>query len=171
MEDLKKKIETLLFATGRSLTLQELSSLTKIASLEDIKKTLESLKKDYSERDSSLHLVGENEMDKSLLETLAVIAWKQPIIQSDVVKVRGTLTYDHVRILKEIGYVESEKFGRTRKLKLTPKFYDYFDVSKKELADKFKNVKDVSKELEKTAKEKEILPFSMPIPDKPLKTI
>jgi len=193
MEELKKKIETLLFATGRSLTLQELSSLTKIASLEDIKKTLESLKKDYSERDSSLHLVGENdiwklavkpgyihltsdlysknEMDKSLLETLAVIAWKQPIIQSDVVKVRGTLTYDHVRILKEIGYVESEKFGRTRKLKLTPKFYDYFDVSKKELADKFKNVKDVSKELEKTAKEKEILPFSMPIPDKPLKTI
>ena len=41
MEELKKKIETLLFATGRSLTLQELSSLTKIASLEDIKKTLE----------------------------------------------------------------------------------------------------------------------------------
>ena len=99
-------------------------------------------------------LYSKNEMDKSLLETLAVIAWKQPIIQSDVVKVRGTLTYDHVRILKEIGYVESEKFGRTRKLKLTPKFYDYFDVSKKELADKFKNVKDVSKELEKTAKEK-----------------
>lgn len=190
MKDLKKRVETLLFATGRSLTLKELSDLTKIESLEEIKKSLEELKKDYSERDSSLHLVGENdiwklaikpdytnftsdlysknEMDKSLLETLSVIAWKQPIIQSDVVKVRGTLTYDHVKILKELGYVESEKFGRTRKLKLTSKFYDYFDVSKKELEEKFKNIKDVSEELEKTAREKEIPPFSIPIPDKPL---
>ncbi|MBS3145964.1 SMC-Scp complex subunit ScpB [Candidatus Woesearchaeota archaeon] len=190
MVDIKKQVETLLFATGRSLTLKELSELTKQESLEDIKKALDDLKRDYTEKDSALHLVGENdiwkiavkpeyahmtsnlysktEFDKSLLETLSVIAWKQPIVQADVVKVRGTLTYDHVKILKELGYIESEKFGRSRKLKLTAKFYDYFDVSKKELEGKFKDVKDVSQELEKTAKEKNIEPFSTPIPDKPL---
>jgi len=190
MVELKKQIETLLFATGRSLTLKELSELTKQDSLDDIKNALEELEKDYLEKDSALHLVGQNdiwkiavkpeythmtsnlysktEFDKSLLETLSVIAWKQPIVQSDVVKVRGTLTYDHVKLLKELGYVESEKFGRSRKLKLTAKFYDYFDVSKKELEEKFKDVKDVSEELEKTAKEKNIEPFSTQIPDMPL---
>ena len=38
MVDIKKQVETLLFATGRSLTLKELSELTKQESLEDIKK-------------------------------------------------------------------------------------------------------------------------------------
>ncbi|QQG38442.1 MAG: SMC-Scp complex subunit ScpB [Candidatus Woesearchaeota archaeon] len=188
MDDHKKKIEAILFATGKSLSLEELARLCATNSTDLIKQALQELQKEYSQKDTSLELVGENdfyklavkkdyqgtikdllpktELDKSLLETLSVIAWKQPMTQSEVVKVRGTLTYDHVKILKEAGYVESEKLGRTRKLKLTSKFYDYFDISREELKDKFKNVKDVSEDLEKTAKEKKIEPFSVAIPDR-----
>ena len=64
MVDIKKQVETLLFATGRSLTLKELSELTKQESLEDIKKALDDLKRDYTEKDSALHLVGENDIWK-----------------------------------------------------------------------------------------------------------
>ena len=33
-----------------------------------------------------------------------------------------------MKILKDQGFVTSDKSGRTRILKLTQKFYDYFDV-------------------------------------------
>ena len=69
----------------------------------------------------------DTEMTKSVMETLAVIAWKQPIIQADVIKIRTNKAYEHIKELVGMGFVTSEKFGRTKKLKLTQKFLDYFD--------------------------------------------
>jgi len=188
MEDYKKKIEAVLFVTGKSMNIDELAKCCGIGSVGMIKEILEDLKKEYANRNSSLEIVGENDiwklavkkdyykdvgnlirktdMDKSLVETLAVIAWKQPMLQSEVVNVRGTLTYDHVKILKELGYVESEKFGRTRKLKLTSKFYDYFDVSREKLKEKFKDVKDVANDLEQIDNNKNL--SLVYVPDKVL---
>lgn len=188
MEELKKKIEAILFATGRSLSLEELAKLCNAPSVNLVKDALLQMQKDYDLRASSLQLVGENdlwkivlrkeyysltqdllhktELDKTLIETLAVIAWKQPILQSDIVKIRGTLTYDHVKVLRELGYIETEKFGRTRKLKLTSKFYDYFDTSKEDVKDKFKAIQDLTEKIENIKKEDDgQLVF---IPDKPL---
>lgn len=188
MDEIKKKIEAILFATGRSLSLEELAKLCNLDSTSLIKDSLLEMQKEYDSRISSLQLVGENdlwkivlrkeyhsltqnllhktELDKTLIETLAVIAWKQPILQSDIVKIRGTLTYDHVKILRELGYVETEKFGRTRKLKLTSKFYDYFDTSKDEVKDKFKAIQDLTEKIENIQKEDSTqLVF---IPDQPL---
>lgn len=187
MQEYKNKIEAILFATGRSFGIKELAELCGIGSIGIVKDALKELKNDYNSKDSALEIVEENsliklairsqyqdvihallpktEMDKPLMETLSVIAWKQPIIQADVVKVRGTTTYEHVKILKELNYVESEKFGRTRKLKLTSKFYDYFDVSREELKEKFKDMKEVEENLEKTAQEKKTYPFTTPLPE------
>ena len=79
---------------------------------------------------------GNAEFSKAEQETLAVIAYKQPAIQSDVIKTRGNKSYDHIKKLKEEGFLISEKFGRTKILKLTQKFYDYFDVIEDELKDR-----------------------------------
>ena len=78
------------------------------------------------------------DLDKPTQETLAIIAYRQPAIQSDVINYRGNKAYDHVKKLKEEGFVLSERFGRTKLLKLTPKFFDYFDVVEDELKDKLK---------------------------------
>ena len=43
--------------------------------------------------------------------------------------------------LKELDFLTSEKFGRTRLLKLNQKFYDYFDVVKDSLKQSFEEVK------------------------------
>lgn len=150
MEDIKNKVEAVLFTTGRSLTMQEISQLAGIGSIGLIKDVLTSLREEYGKRVTSLELINENdrwklslkrdymylteklltdaELDRPAQETLAVIAFKQPVLQSDIIKIRGNTAYDHIKLLREEGFVLSDKSGRTRILKLAPKFYDYFDV-------------------------------------------
>lgn len=165
MQDYNKKIEAMLFTTGKFLTVQEIAKLCNIGNLEYLKKSLEELKQKYNNQDSALEIINEEnkwklnikkdylylteklltttELDLPTQETLAIIAYKQPSIQSDVVKIRGNKSYDHIKLLKELNFITSAKFGRTRILKLTVKFYDYFNVIEKNLKDIFKqNKKD-----------------------------
>ena len=65
-----------------------------------------------------------------------------------MVKIRGNKSYDHIKLLQELDFVISEKFGRTRILKLTQKFYDYFDVVKDKLVRKFEEVNKENKDIE-----------------------
>ena len=85
-------------------------------------------------------------MDKPTQETLAVIAYKQPIMQCDVIKIRGNKAYDHVKTLVEQGFITNERSGRTRILKLTEKFYDYFDVVDDTLKAKFSEAENEKQE-------------------------
>lgn len=129
-------------------------------SQEEISKAVEELKKDYSEKDSALtlhvqddlfklnikkefgfltnKLLENKEMDSPTTKTLAVIAYKSPVTQSEVIKIRGNKAYDHISQLKDSGLILSEKQGRTRLLKLTPYFFDYFDIAEKELKENLK---------------------------------
>jgi segregation and condensation protein B len=73
---------------------------------------------------------GEAEFTKSEQATLAIIAYKQPMRQSAIVKVRGNKAYDHIKKLIESNLVHSKKAGRTFMLTLTDHFYDYFGLKK-----------------------------------------
>lgn len=150
MDDIKNKLEAVLYTTGRSLDLAELSRLCGVGSIGIIKDKLKELYEEYNKRGCALEILEENdkwrlnikkeylyltekllndaELDRPCQETLAVIAYKNPVLQSDVIKIRGNTAYDHIKILFEMGFIVSEKSGRTRIIKLTPKFYDYFDV-------------------------------------------
>ena len=78
------------------------------------------------------------ELEKPALQTLSIIAWKQPIMQSEVVKIRGNSTYEHVKILADSGFITTEKSGVSRLIKLTPKFYEYFDTNKEAIKSNLK---------------------------------
>ncbi len=167
VEDINK-IETILFTTGKFLNLDEISQLTGVASIGYLKDLLVELKNKYESSNSALQVINENnkwklgikkeylyltekllttaELDMPVQETLAVIAYKQPAIQADVVNIRGNKSYDHIRRLKEEGFLVSEKFGRTRILKLTNKFYDYFDVLDDQLKEQLVNKSDDKKD-------------------------
>lgn len=63
------------------------------------------------------------------LRTLSFIALRQPITQAYVVRVRGKLAYTHVKQLKDMDLITDEKIGRTRLLRTTTTFADYFNLS------------------------------------------
>jgi len=156
-EDLKKKIEALLFAT-QGLSVNKISETLK-AKEKKVIKSLKELEEDYQKRDSAFIIskaadtwkltvhsehvpivkdLIPSEFPKSLLETLAVIAWKNPADQSNVIKVRGNKAYDHIKYLLDAGLISSSPKGRTKELKLTDKFYDYFNANKKEIKEALK---------------------------------
>jgi segregation and condensation protein B len=158
MEDVKNKVEAILFTTGRFLSVEDISTLTGISSFEQIKDALNNLMQEYNSRTSSLQIIQQGnqykltlkkdymylttqllrdtELNKPLQETLALIAYKQPALQSLIVKMRGNTAYEHIAKLTELEFIESEKHGRTRLLKTTPKFYEYFDIIDNELKEK-----------------------------------
>ena len=167
MQDIKNKVEAVLFTVGRLVDLDELSQLTGIASKGSLSDALRALIEDYKKSEGSLEVVtdgdkyklnlrkeylylttqllDQTEFDKPTQETLALIAYRQPCIQSDIIKTRGNTAYEHIKKLKEMEFVTSEKSGRTRLLKTAPKFYDYFDVVGEELKQKFDNIQNEEK--------------------------
>ncbi len=165
-----KKVEAALFIAGRFLSLQELVTLTdinpillrelieKIIEKYDDKSAIEVLKRDeswkmdvkseYKEIVNKL-ATGSAEFSKAEQETLAIIAYKQPVKQSVIIKIRGNKAYEHVSHFVEIGLVKAKKVSHTRELSLSEEFYDYFNLGKsKKILDNPQNL-DANESLEK----------------------
>lgn len=151
---MKTAVEAVLFAAGRYLEEEFIGKLLK-EDIRTVRKALKELQKSYEERtDSSLRvsqdgtnwkltvrdeylgiaskLVSNTEIQGTVLETLAIIAWKNPIMQSELVKIRGPAAYEHISELLEKGFITKSPEGRTYKLGLLDKFFDYFDVEGRE---------------------------------------
>ena len=180
----KHKVEAILFTTGRFMGLEEIAKVCEIGSVGYVRDLLEELKKDYEQRDSALILVqqedmvklnikkdygylanklmADSEMDSPTTKTLAVIAYKQPVLQHEIIKIRGNKAYDHIKILKEQNLITTEKQGRSRLIKLTPQFYNYFDTAAEEVKEQFKNIKIPESLQNQPASEQQ--PSSQPTP-------
>ena len=178
MNDLKKQAEAVLFAAGNKIEINEIARLCR-TDINSLKQALKELKKDYDEKNSSLMVSEEGnfwkltvreaymplvqqinphtELDKTTIETLAVIAWKAPILQSDVIKTRTNKAYDHIKELVDSGFLIKQRHGRSYMLKLSQKFFEYFDLKdKKDIKERFKEFVDIDEEELKKAGEERL---------------
>ena len=153
-KDALKKIEAVLFVSGRFLNLQELISYTDLNPIL-LRELLEKLEEKYEKNDTALTIIkksdmwkmdvkqdysnivsrlatGSSEFTKAEKETLAIIAYKQPIKQSVVIKIRGNKAYDHIKKYVDLGLIKKKKVGHTNELSLSEEFYDYFSVQEKD---------------------------------------
>ena len=147
-----RKVEAALFLSGRYMSLPEIVSLTDVNPI-IVKKILDDLCDKY--KDSGIEIIqkdslwkmdvssdftwmvnklatGSSEFSKAEQETLAIIAYKQPIKQSVIIKIRGNKAYEHVKRFVEMGLLNKKKTGHTSELTLTEEFHDYFHLNKKE---------------------------------------
>ena len=146
-----KILEAVFFISGRFLNMQELISLSDLSPLV-LKDLIEKLKEKYDSEDFALEIVEKNEMwkmdvkneysyivnklatgasefSKAEQETLAIIAYKQPIKQSVIIKIRGNKAYDHIKKFSDLELIKKKKTGHTFELYLSDDFYDYFNIS------------------------------------------
>lgn len=144
----QRKVEAALFVAGRFLSVQELVALTDVNPLM-LRKILEDLGDQY--KSSGIEIVRKNELwkmdvaadytwivnklatgsaefSKAEQETLAIIAYKQPMKQSVLVKIRGNKAYEHISKFAEMGLVNKKRQGHTAELTLSESFYEYFSV-------------------------------------------
>ncbi len=149
---MKEKIEAILFVTSDPISASKIARILGVKA-EDVEKTIDELSQEYSSRSSSIEIVKlgskylmrvkpeysdvvrhftEREFERGLLRTLAIIAIKQPIKLSDLAKIRGNRCYEHVKKLKDIGFVSEEKRGRSTILRTTRNFAVYFGIKSSE---------------------------------------
>ena len=164
------KVEAVLFASGKPMSGDIIMSIIEEESKKRLNSALKTLKKTYDDSGSSLmiieqdglwkltvreqylpivrKIVSDTELSKTVLETLAVIAWKSPLLQSEVIKVRTNKAYEHIDQLEKLGFITKKKEGRSFILSLSEKFFEYFDVEKGDIKKMFKDSKGIEKELE-----------------------
>lgn len=146
-------LEAILFTTTDPLTLNELQKALH-ARKNELEALLKALNEKYSRPDSGLRisdvggykLVAKPEfaesvapftphadLSRGLLRVLSIVAYHEPIKQSDIVKVVGNRTYEYVKHLEELGFVKIEKKARTKLLSTTPRFAEYFGAKAEEI--------------------------------------
>ncbi len=74
-------------------------------------------------------LAPHQDIPEPVLRTLAVIAYRGPILQAELVRTRGQRAYSHVRELVARGFVQAEEEGASKRLSVTDAFLHYFGVS------------------------------------------
>lgn len=156
--NLEALIEGLLFVVGEDgLTLQQLEEIIGISS-DEIKNGLASLRDKYEHDDRGIRInilgnkmklttkkehkeyyqrlienPGTNVLSQSALETLAIIAYNQPITRLDVDEIRGVSSSQMIRklvakgLVKEVG--RSDAVGRPILYSTTSEFLDYFGLA------------------------------------------
>jgi segregation and condensation protein B len=172
-----KILEAVLFISGRYLSMQELISLSDLNPI-ILGDLIERLKDKYNKEDSALEVTEKNgmwkmdvrqeytsiinrlatgtaEFSKAEQETLAIIAYKQPIKQSVIIKIRGNKAYDHIKKLTDLELIKRKKAGHTHELSLSEDFYDYFSVSENERTSVPGLNEEIKKEIEEVEKEVE----------------
>ncbi len=150
MEQLKARIEAVLFTTAQALSIKEIAEILEEEDLDKTEEAMLELIMDYSSRPGALEIDDENgyilqvkeehmdiveklcpvELKPATLRTLSVIALKEPIRQTDLKELRGSNAYEHIQELLEKGLISrtKDKNGRSYNLKTTPKFAEYFKL-------------------------------------------
>ena len=141
---------------GRPITKKDLSDITN-SDITSINDAIEDLKNKYSNPKSAIELNEVNnsfclelksslnnfvedllpsELKTSELRTLATIAIKKKILQSDLILLRGSGAYDHIKELSEKNFIvkRKQKDGRSYRLSLSEKFFQTFAISNEYLS-------------------------------------
>jgi len=145
-------IEAALYVAGRPLDLKTLASVIKTRSKKLAQQLARTLKQEYENRNTSLEIL-ELEDERFVmqlkpayssrvrrlairplltvgpLKTLSYIAYRQPVSQKQVLNVRGHHVYSHLKQLEGLGLITRERVGRTKVLRTTQFFADYFGLS------------------------------------------
>ncbi len=145
------KIEAVLYLKGKPVSKKTLSELTN-SDVNSVSDAIKQLSDKYSHSSSALEIISSNslislelkhslndyvedllpaELKTAVLRTLAVIAIKKKLLQSDLILLRGSSAYDHIKELIEKKFIikRKQKDGRSYWLSLSDKFFQTFAVS------------------------------------------
>ncbi len=141
-------VEAILFSASKPLTLAELEEACGFATAR-VRKGLRDLTTHYHSRRSALEVakVGAKyalrlrpafrqrtqritpiEIPKSLVKTLAMIAYYQPVKQSELVNILGPKIYVQIPDLEKTGLLVARRYGQTKLLMTSKRFPEYFGI-------------------------------------------
>lgn len=163
IEEIKPIVEALIFAAEEPITLRKISNIIEGAESSQIQEAIQQLKNEYDTQGRAFQIeeiaggfqlytrqdfhewvvklrkkTSETKLSQAAIETLAIIAYKQPILRADVEAIRGVQSGQIIRLLMEKDLVKvvgrDESLGHPLLYGTTKKFLEHFGLkSTKEL--------------------------------------
>ncbi len=151
-------VEAVLFASDESLSAQRLANIVETGT-KQVRQHVEALNEKYKANNSAFRIAkiaggfqmltlspfnewlrkllrvrSDNKLSPAALETLAIIAYKQPVIRADIEAIRGVAAGEMIRSLMYKGLVKivgrAEIIGRPMLYGTTKKFLEVFGLNK-----------------------------------------
>ena len=164
-DEVKRIVEALLFAVQEPISVRKISEIIEGTEAKEIREVIQQLREEYDTHDRVFQIEeiangfqllsrpeyhewiskirkksGESKLSQQALETMSIIAYKQPIIRADIEAIRGVQSGQMIRTLIEKGLVKitgrDEVLGRPLLYGTTTKFLDHFGL---------KSIKDLPK--------------------------
>lgn len=146
------KVEAALYAAGRPLDMVEISKVAGTASerkaaaiARELAKTVNSSLLavevvEYPGPRFAMQLKGQFTtvarkfatrplLSRAALRTLSYIAYFQPITSGELVQRRSSTVYQHIKELEDVGFITSERQGKSKAFRTTGRFAEYFGLS------------------------------------------
>ena len=171
MDNLKAIVESLLFASDTPLTIDKIKSVLEIADRKDVREALTSLAEEYESNKRGFFLAEvaggfqlrtrpeyrqwirrlketkPARLSRAALETLAIIAYKQPVLRSDLEHLRGVDCGGTLRTLLERKLIRllgrKDLPGRPIIYGTTKEFLEFFDLKDLKDLPTLKDLKDL----------------------------
>ena len=164
-DEVKRIVEALLFAVQEPISVRKICEVVEDVEAKEIREVIQQLREEYDTHDRVFQIEeiangfqllsrpeyhewiskirkksGESKLSQQALETLSIIAYKQPIIRVEIEAIRGVQSGQMIRTLIEKGLVKitgrDEVLGRPLLYGTTTKFLDHFGL---------KSIKDLPK--------------------------
>jgi segregation and condensation protein B len=147
----QRLVESVLFSASKPVSINEIKEATSLTP-NKIKKTLDELIDDYNVKrkdETSMEIIkagdkftmqvkkkyvdqsvmiAKPEIESNLLKTLTLIAFHQPLKQSNLRRMIGTKAYEQVDELAAMKLIHTKKHGTTEMLTTTKLFPEYFGI-------------------------------------------
>lgn len=151
-------VEAILMATDAPLPATRIAKILGVGDARDVKKHITTLNEDYAHTGRSfrieeiakgfqiltlpqyngwlskvLHVRGETKLSGAALETLAIVAYKQPVLRAEIEAIRGVAAGEMVNRLREMDLVKivgrAEELGRPMLYGTTKRFLEVFGLA------------------------------------------
>ncbi|MBI5207122.1 MAG: SMC-Scp complex subunit ScpB [Candidatus Firestonebacteria bacterium] len=175
LKEIKRIIEAFLFVSDKPLTIQKIKELLEVPDAKTIKGIIIELKEEYDREERSFQIVeiaggyiiytkdkyapwvkkiirskDEKKLSHAILETLAIIAYKQPITRLDIETIRGVGVSYIIKTLMEKKLIritgKKEGVGKSLLYGTTKDFLIYFGLKSLDELPQLNELKDIMKE-------------------------
>ncbi|NOR71157.1 MAG: SMC-Scp complex subunit ScpB [Methylomarinum sp.] len=178
--DTKQIVEAVLFAADKPMTIKQVQAIypeLERPELQDIQTAIDSIIEDYAPRPVGLQRLASGyrfqvrdgfsywvsrlfeekppRYSRALLETMSIIAYRQPVTRGDIEDIRGVSVSSHIiRTLLEREWIRviahKEVPGRPALYGTTKQFLDYFNLSSLDQLPTLEEIKDINFSAEST---------------------
>jgi segregation and condensation protein B len=153
--NVKAAVEAALYSASENLKISDIAAKTNLP-VEEVRTAVMDLRREYDDRDSAIQIAkigteyrmmlrpeytevtgtfAKAELSGGVLRTLTTIAYYQPVLQAELLKLRGPRVYEDVHTLVEMDFVARKRAGNTWELTTTKKFAEYFGIGSTRIKD------------------------------------